>query len=94
MSWPAALPQPEVKKVKTGRASPPRSKHGLAYSQQGNYARALEYYQKARAQRRLGRKDAIASTLSNYRTLIATGKYETALPYYKKSLTLDEEAEA
>ncbi|HKR97546.1 MAG TPA: tetratricopeptide repeat protein, partial [Candidatus Angelobacter sp.] len=58
----------------------------------GNYAQALENFQKSLTQREaLGDKAGTASTLSNIGSVyVRQGNYMQALEYYRKSLTLSE----
>ena len=66
---------------------------GVIYDEQGNYAKALEYYFKAlKMDEELGNKNGIASDLGNIGVIYdEQGNYAKALEYYFKALKICEE---
>jgi tetratricopeptide (TPR) repeat protein len=63
------------------------------YSNQGNYAKAMDYYFKAlKINDELGDKRGQAANLTNLGNLFSNqGNYAKALEYYFKALKIDEE---
>lgn len=82
-----------VKEGKVLELSRCQAKLGFLYKEEGNFARAIEFYQKAlQTNQKLGNRNGIKSICNNLGMIYSgNGDNDLALEYFDKSLKIDED---